>query len=251
MRTLSRGFNIHYTVDGDGPPLVLVAATLFAAKHWDDLGYVTALARDWRVINVDPLGHGNSDVPHDADSYAAAGVAADLIAVLDAEDVDRATVWGYSRGGWLTCNLASRHPERVERIVIGGYAMHAHEDEVGRLLAPIAGFLRYGKWADLWQALSVTDREFQQIIEDCNDALAVAAAVEGSLRPTRFIDPVSIRCPATYYVGSKDWIVPHVRADVDVLDATLDIIGDHGHVGAFVAAVEPVLAAVTRRLARV
>ena len=64
------------------------------------------------------------------------------------------------------------------------------------------------------------------------------------------VDPSSIRCPATYYVGSEDWIVPHVRADVDALGATLDIIEGQGHMGSFFAAAEPVLAAVTARLAQ-
>jgi pimeloyl-ACP methyl ester carboxylesterase len=248
---MSRGFGIHYTVDGDGPPLMLIAGTLLAARHWDDLGYVTALADQWRVINVDPLGHGGSDRPHDADSYDAAGVTADLTAVLDAEGVQRATVWGYSRGGWLTCGLASRHPERVERIVVGGYAMHAHREEAGRALTPLAGSLREGDWAGVWRAFGVSDHAFQQMIEDANDALAVAAAIEGSLRPTRFIDPTSITCPAFYYVGADDWIVPHVHADIDSLTAigaTLDVIPGRSHLGTFFAAAEPVLSAVTARL---
>ena len=169
---------------------MLVAGTLCAARHWRDYGYVESLARNWRVINVDPLGHGASDTPHDAESYEAAGVTADLVAVLDAEGVDRATVWGYSRGGWLACNLASRHADRVDRIVVAAYAMNAHEEEVGRLLTPLAGFLRGGNWSGLWQALGVTDRGFQKMMQDSNDPLAVAAAIDGSLRPTRFVDPV-------------------------------------------------------------
>ncbi|HTU77237.1 MAG TPA: alpha/beta hydrolase [Solirubrobacteraceae bacterium] len=249
METSSRGFTIHYTVDGDGPPLVLVAPTLGAAQQWRDVGYVAPLASSWRVINVDPLGHGGSDMPHDPEAYQAAGVTEDLVAVLDAEGVERGTVWGYSRGGWLTCSLAAAHPERVDRIVVGGFAMHAHEEEVARLLAPLAGFLRRGDWAGLWRALGVGDAGFEQMIEDTNDPRAVAAAIDGSLRPTRLINPAAVRCPAAYYVGSEDWIVPHVRADVDALGATLDVIPGHAHVGAFFAAAEPVLEAVTSRLA--
>ena len=52
------------------------------------------LDRHWRVVTVDPLGHGDSDTPHDADAYVAAEVTSDLIAVLDAAGTDRATVWG-------------------------------------------------------------------------------------------------------------------------------------------------------------
>ena len=58
----------------------------------------------------------------------------------------------------------------------------------------------------------------------------------------------SIRCPATYYVGSKDWIVPHVRADAEALDATVDIIDGQGHIGSFFASAQPVLAAMQPRL---
>jgi pimeloyl-ACP methyl ester carboxylesterase len=248
MQTTSRGFRIHYTVDGGGPPLMLVAGTLLAAQHWRDFGYVDALASRWRVINVDPLGHGDSDAPHDPEAYEAGGVTDDLVAVLDAEGVNEATVWGYSRGGWLACRLAATHPHRVDRIVVGGYAMHAHEEEVARMLQPVAGFLRRGDWTSLWQTLGPTDRGLQTAIEDSNDALAVAAAVDASIRSTRFIDPRSLCCPATYYVGSEDWILPHVRADVTALGATLDIVPDQTHLGAFFAAAETVLAAVSSRL---
>jgi pimeloyl-ACP methyl ester carboxylesterase len=32
----------------------------------------------------------------------------------------KATVWGYSRGGWLAFSLAATHPDRIDRIVVGG-----------------------------------------------------------------------------------------------------------------------------------
>ena len=88
------------------------------------------------------------------------------------------------------------------------------------------------------------------MMEDSNDPLAVAAAIDGSLRPTRFVDPKSVRCPATYYVGSEDWIVPHVRADVETLGATLDVIAGRDHIGSFFASAEQVLPAVAARLER-
>ena len=44
--------------------------------------------------------------------------------------------------------------------------------------------------------------------------------------------------------------MPHVRADVEALDATLDVIDGQGHLGSFFAAADPVLAAVQARLKR-
>jgi hypothetical protein len=128
--------------------------------------------------------------------------------------------------------------------------MHAHEEEADRLLRPLADFLRRGDWPALWRRLGVTDRGLQEMFEDGNDPHAVAAAIEGSLRPTRYIDPATVRCGATYYVGSEDWIVPHVRADAEALDATVDVIAGQAHIGSFFSAAEQVLPVVASRLRR-
>lgn len=249
MQTTSRGFKIDYTVDGDGPPLVLLAATLSSAAHWRQCGYIDALAPHWRVVAIDPLGHGRSDTPHDPDAYRIEGVVEDVVAVLDAENIDRTVVWGYSRGGWLGCGLAAAHPQRVQRLVVGGYAMHAHEQEAGLFLGPLASFLRRGDWTGLTAAPGAADSAILAALEQSNDALAVAAAIDGSLAPTRYIDPATIHCPTIHYVGADDWIVDHVRADAAALDATVDLIPGQGHLGAFFSATEPVLAKIGPRLA--
>src|SRR5207248_8818915 len=44
----------------------------------------------------------------------------DLIAVLDAETVERADVFGHSDGGILALELGTRHPDRVGKIVASG-----------------------------------------------------------------------------------------------------------------------------------
>lgn len=79
---------------------------------------------------------------------------------------------------------------------------------------------------------------------------ATPEAIDGSKRLTRFVDPASIRCPATFYVGSEDWIVAHVRADVEALGATPDVIDGQGHIGSFFASADPVLAAMEASLKR-
>jgi pimeloyl-ACP methyl ester carboxylesterase len=243
VQAQSRGFTIHYEARGAGPPLVLVPGTLSSAAQWELFGYVETLCDTYRVISVDPLGHGRSDKPHDPDAYAAAGVTADLLAVLDAEDVDRASVWGYSRGGWITYRLAAEHPERVQRIVVGGFASHAHRAEVPMQSAWIEQ-LGAGDWAGFWRTFNIEDRGPLTPIEEANDPLAIAAAVAGSQRPTRYVDLAGIRCPSFHYVGDQDPIARYVRADARTLAAPAEVCPEATHLTAF-ANPEPAIAAVS------
>jgi pimeloyl-ACP methyl ester carboxylesterase len=243
VQAQSRGFTIHYEVSGTGPPLVLVPGTLSSAGQWEMFGYVPALDETYRVVTVDPLGHGRSDTPHDPDAYSAAGVTADLLAVLDAEDLDRVTVWGYSRGGWITYRLAAQHPERVGRIVVGGYASHAHRAEMP-MQSAWREHLGRRDWARFWQTLGIDDRRPLASIEEANDPLAIAAAVVGSQRPTRYVDLAAIRCPSFHYVGDLDPIAAHTRADAEALAAPVEVLPEATHLSAFANA-RPALDAVS------
>ena len=55
------GSRIHYQVEGDGPPLVLVHGFTSTLREWYDAGYVEPLSRDYKVILVDIRGHGDSE----------------------------------------------------------------------------------------------------------------------------------------------------------------------------------------------
>ena len=65
----SRGFDISYRVDGEGPPLLLLHGWSRWADDWWEAGYGEKLASDYRVISVDWIGHGESDKPHDPADY--------------------------------------------------------------------------------------------------------------------------------------------------------------------------------------
>ena len=49
---------IHYEVDGEGEPLVLIAGTAFDLSFWDDL---LSELRGFRVLRLDNRGAGLSD----------------------------------------------------------------------------------------------------------------------------------------------------------------------------------------------
>ena len=67
------------------------------------------------MIAPDLRGFGWSDAPPDA--YSKAVFAADILALLDAEGLERVRLVGHDWGGFTAFLLAFEHPERVERLV--------------------------------------------------------------------------------------------------------------------------------------
>jgi pimeloyl-ACP methyl ester carboxylesterase len=87
---------------------------------WIGSGYVDELKDGYRLVLLDLRGHGASDKPHDGDSYRVGLMARDVVAVANAEGVDRFAIWGLSRGGWVAWMTGAAAPERVAAIVTSG-----------------------------------------------------------------------------------------------------------------------------------
>jgi 3-oxoadipate enol-lactonase len=115
--------------EGEGPPIVLVHASIANLSAWD--GVVPGLvAAGFRVVRYDTRGWGRS--PAEAVLYSNR---ADLVAVLDGCGIGRAAIAGNSRGGTIVLDTALEHPDRVVATVMiastpGGWEGPATPDEM-------------------------------------------------------------------------------------------------------------------------
>jgi len=109
---------LYYETRGpdDAPPLLLLHGFMGSSAEWDEVA--AALRDGHRLLIPDLPGHGLSTGLPYPDSYAMQGATDALISLLDAENVDRCAVAGYSMGGRLALYLALRHPERVNRLLV-------------------------------------------------------------------------------------------------------------------------------------
>jgi aminoacrylate hydrolase len=108
------GTEIYYEARGDGEPVLLVPGLGGSTRQL--AGLAEALARDCRVVSVDPRGAGLSGKPDEP--YAASTLADDMIAVLDAAGLSDAHLVGISFGGMIGQALALRHPARLRSLVL-------------------------------------------------------------------------------------------------------------------------------------
>jgi 3-oxoadipate enol-lactonase len=114
--TRSASADIYWNLEGrvDRPPLVLLNSIGCDMDLWDEV--LPALRRRHLLLRIDTRGHGASGAP-DGD-YRLEELALDVLAVMDAADLDRAAVAGVSLGGMIAMQMALDHPERVSALAL-------------------------------------------------------------------------------------------------------------------------------------
>jgi 3-oxoadipate enol-lactonase len=120
--TAGDGVDIYYETWGRGEPLLLLPGLGADLRIWVCQRMV--FGRRYRCIALDSRGAGRSGKP--PGPYSLEDMAADAVAVLDAEGVDSARILGYSMGSYVAQILAVRYPERVRSLVLAGTACRHH-----------------------------------------------------------------------------------------------------------------------------
>lgn len=120
QHTLKRaGTQLHYWLSGpDGGPLVIFTHGATLDHQSFDAQIAPLTAAGYRVLTWDMRGHGVSK-PMGA-VFTLQTAAADLLAILDAVGARQAIFIGHSFGGFVTQELAFRHPERVAALGVIG-----------------------------------------------------------------------------------------------------------------------------------
>lgn len=121
------GVTIYYEEAGSGTPLVFSHEFAGSCESWEP--QVRYFARRYRVITYNNRGYPPSTVPADPAAYAEEFLVADLLALLDALNIDRAHIAGLSMGGAVALKFAIAHPERCIGAVVAGAGSGADNHE--------------------------------------------------------------------------------------------------------------------------
>lgn len=238
----SRGRRIYYERHGQGPAVLFChGAGSNAATWWQQLA---AFGARHSCITMDIRCFGRSAAP--LDEFSLENFVADVVAILDCEEVQRVTHIGQSLGGFIGLKLALTHPERVAAFAACDSSLALNHPV---LLDSIA------KRQATHQAVSIEQRSLGRwFLENCPEkascyaqinhfnpsAYAIPAmewggALVALLQPARLIPMGALRdvaCPTLLLVGSEDPIVPvSVMEEVQTLvrDSELVVVQDAGH----------------------
>lgn len=203
MEFESEGVRLHYELHGpeDGGPIVLVHGFAsyyrlnWVGTRWQE----TLTAAGFRIIGLDLRGHGESDKPHDSESYAGETMAADVRGLLDHMGLEAADYMGFSMGARVGLQALLDFPDRLRKVVLGGLGTRGAIDDSASIARAFRG-------APPENAIAESFLKFAAA-RPHNDLEALAACIEGSwprLDPARLS---AIKTPVLVVVGEKDELV--------------------------------------------
>lgn len=117
--------NIDYRISGTGYPLVMIMGYSVTMDMWDP-NVLRILASRYKVVTFDNRGMGGTDAGDRR--FTMEQFADDTAGLMDALGIQKAHVLGWSMGTNIAQELALRHPEKVNKLIL--YAADCGTDVV-------------------------------------------------------------------------------------------------------------------------
>lgn len=213
------------------PPIVLHHGyTGDATRDWVETGVVPALVAAGRtVVAHDARGHGRSGAPHHLEAYGETRMARDLGELVDALDVPRVDVLGFSMGA-VTALIAATQEPRIRRLIVvgvGGRVAEPGQHDPGRTEPDVLAAALLAE-----DPSEVTDPRARMFAEGLagRDVDRQALALQARAMHTAPIPLARITAPTLVVAGDVDPFArrPDVLAEA-IPGARLEVIdGDHG-----------------------
>lgn len=109
---LSTGVRLHYEIEGDGEPLLLIPGTGQGGGLW--VNQVAVLKDRYRCISLDNRGAGKSETTEAG--YTIPQMTADAIALIEHLGIARLHVCGQSMGALIAQEIAAARPDLVHSL---------------------------------------------------------------------------------------------------------------------------------------
>ncbi len=155
------GMELHYEVRGQGTPLVLLHGFTGSGADWKHVFDLDTLAERFQLIVPDLRGHGRSNNPSGV--FTARQCATDVFALLDQLGISRFRAIGMSLGGNLLLHMATRMPERVERMIIVSSPPY-YPAQARRIMATLTEETRPpAEWAEMRARHSLGDEQIRAL----------------------------------------------------------------------------------------
>jgi pimeloyl-ACP methyl ester carboxylesterase len=228
----ANGLDIHYTSEGEGPPLLLLhGATSSALEDWS--AQRPLFRQHFTLYLLDARGHARTTTHGDDPmaGWSRDALVDDLGAFADALGLERFHIAGFSMGAMTALAFAARHPERVTSAIFAGIS--PEREPRSRVAARLMDPERIEREEPAWAAQ--LDRRHTPA-QGPGGWKRLLRAIAGDIAGQDLLTPEqlrAIRVPSLVIVGDRDVFVPldqAVRLHRQLPDSRLLVVPDSGHV---------------------
>ena len=234
---------VNYTDQGadDAPVIIFIHGFPLNKTMWDN--QVDALKENYRVISYDIRGHGDSEQGNE-DFFIELFVC-DLLYLMDALKIEKASLCGLSMGGYIALNAIENHPGRFEALVLSDTHCIADPPKVKqKRFDTIESIKAFGieKYVNdsivhLFAPESFTIHkktilDVKEMILNTSEQSLSKTLLALSLRKATCNKLPRITVPVLFIVGEEDKITPPETSELmheKIKNSTLHIISHAGH----------------------
>jgi pimeloyl-ACP methyl ester carboxylesterase len=158
------GMQMYYEVSGTGDPLVVLHGAYMNIPTMGDI--IPKLAETHEVYALEFQGHGRTTDIDRPITYQ--NLADDVAVFMDKVGLEKADVFGYSMGGIAGLQLAIRHPEKVDQLVLasGAYDLKgwqpAYQDLIPKMTVEMITSMPF---AEDYRKLAADRNGFPKLVE--------------------------------------------------------------------------------------
>jgi 3-oxoadipate enol-lactonase len=243
IKITANNITLSYSDEGadNSPVIIFIHGFPFSKEMWNN--QMEALKENYRVITYDVRGHGNSW--SGTDDFTIELFVNDLIALMDALQINKTTLCGLSMGGYIALNAIENHPERFDVLVLCDTSCVADSQEAkGKRMKAIEGIRENGveKFADdslknfFAQDSFATKKEViagvREMIVNTTDKSIIKTLLALSTRTETCSKLAEIKVPVLIIVGDEDKITPPEAAHFmheNINGSVLSVIEHAGH----------------------
>ncbi len=240
--------NIYYKIIGKEKPFILIRGLSSSLDSWPPYS-IEHFSKFFKVILFDNRGAGRTDVPDG--NYSARMMADDTIGLMDALDIDKTYLLGFSMGGCIAQEIVLNYPNRITKLVLTstwsgpshGIVTPIPEENPFPKMLPL---LKQGKFEEMARILTHSlfpedyKKRYPHIIEKVvKNYRAHPPTPKGFEGQSAYVDTFEtydrlseINIPTLIMHGTEDKIVPVENAKVlaeNIPNAELILFENTGH----------------------
>ena len=239
--------NIYFEIHGEGYPFILIRGLSSSLNSWPPYS-INQFSKSFKTILFDNRGAGRTDIPDG--KYSAKMMADDTIGLMDALDIKKTYLLGFSMGGCIAQEMVLNYPDRVIKLILtSSWCGPSHgitpipEENPFLKMAPL---LNEGKYEKM--ALILTDSLFpenykknnpiiiEKVIKNYMDNAPSPKGFEGQAAYVETFDTYEklseIKIPTLILHGIEDKILPVENAKIlaeKIPSAELVLFENTGH----------------------